>query len=58
MAELGDLWWEYDVLGIDEGQFFADVSRKTRTSDFYDPPALYRLSNSVKMLHKPAKLSS
>ena len=25
LAELGDSWRDYDVLGIDEGQFFKDV---------------------------------
>ena len=25
LAEIGDEWKEYDVIGIDEGQFFADV---------------------------------
>ena len=26
LAEIGDLWTKYDVIGIDEGQFFCDVS--------------------------------
>ena len=26
LAELGDSWKNYDVLGIDEGQFFIDVA--------------------------------
>lgn len=26
MEELGDNWQQYDVIGIDEGQFFKDVS--------------------------------
>ena len=25
LADLGDLWQEYDVIGIDEGQFFNDI---------------------------------
>ena len=25
MAEIGDLFKEYDVIGVDEGQFFPDV---------------------------------
>ena len=28
LEELGDLWRDYDVLGIDEGQFYLDVSRQ------------------------------
>ena len=26
LSELGDDWREYDVIGIDEGQFYLDVS--------------------------------
>lgn len=26
LAELGDTWQDYDVIGIDEGQFYSDVS--------------------------------
>ena len=26
LSELGDSWMNYDVIGIDEGQFYADVS--------------------------------
>ena len=26
LEELGDSWREYDVLGVDEGQFYLDVS--------------------------------
>ena len=26
LSELGDEWHEYDVIGIDEGQFYLDVS--------------------------------
>jgi len=25
LAELGDAWRQYDVIGIDEGQFFTDL---------------------------------
>lgn len=25
LAELGDLWRDFDVIGIDEGQFFSDL---------------------------------
>jgi thymidine kinase len=25
LAQIGDLWREYDVIGIDEGQFFSDL---------------------------------
>ena len=28
LSELGEDWKEYDVIGIDEGQFFKDVSLK------------------------------
>ena len=28
LAELGDTWKEYDVIGIDEGQFYQDVSAR------------------------------
>ena len=31
LAELGDTWKEYDVIGIDEGQFYHDVSTIIRT---------------------------
>lgn len=26
LSELGDEWKNYDVIGIDEGQFYSDVS--------------------------------
>ena len=26
LVEIGDEWTKYDVIGIDEGQFFEDVS--------------------------------
>jgi len=26
LSEIGDIWKEFDVIGIDEGQFFEDVS--------------------------------
>jgi len=26
LSEIGDTWKEFDVIGIDEGQFFEDVS--------------------------------
>ena len=26
LEELGDSWRDYDVLGVDEGQFYLDVS--------------------------------
>jgi hypothetical protein len=26
LSELGDDWKDYDVIGVDEGQFFKDVS--------------------------------
>jgi len=26
LAELGDEWKHYDVIGVDEGQFYLDVS--------------------------------
>ena len=26
LAEIGDKWKNYDVIGVDEGQFFLDVS--------------------------------
>jgi hypothetical protein len=26
LAELGDTWKDFDVIGIDEGQFYSDVS--------------------------------
>ena len=26
LAEIGDKWKNYDVIGVDEGQFFTDVS--------------------------------
>ena len=26
LEELGEIWKEYDVIGIDEGQFYEDVS--------------------------------
>ena len=25
LSELGDSWTEYDVIGVDEGQFYSDV---------------------------------
>ena len=25
MSDLGDAWMAYDVIGVDEGQFFADI---------------------------------
>ncbi len=25
LEELGDLWKEYDIIGIDEGQFYEDI---------------------------------
>ena len=25
LADMGDLWKSYDVIGIDEGQFFPDI---------------------------------
>lgn len=28
LRELGDMWREFQVIGIDEGQFFDDVSKK------------------------------
>lgn len=28
LSELGELWKQYDVIGIDEGQFYTDVSLK------------------------------
>lgn len=27
LNEVGDIWKQYDVIGIDEGQFFSDVSK-------------------------------
>jgi hypothetical protein len=27
LKEIGNIYREYDVIGIDEGQFFADVSK-------------------------------
>lgn len=27
LNEVGDIWKQYDVIGIDEGQFFPDVSK-------------------------------
>ncbi len=27
LSELGDAWLEFDCIGIDEGQFYKDVSR-------------------------------
>ena len=29
LSELGNLWMQYDVLGIDEGQFYSDVRQPT-----------------------------
>jgi hypothetical protein len=26
LSEIGDTWKNYDVVGVDEGQFFLDVS--------------------------------
>ena len=25
LSELGDSWMQYDVIGVDEGQFYSDV---------------------------------
>jgi len=34
LAELGDDWKEFDVIGIDEGQFYTDVSNLLRDRIF------------------------
>ena len=41
LSELGDSWKQYDVLGIDEGQFFKDVSVKTHQKYLLPLKGLY-----------------
>ena len=38
LSEIGDTWKEFDVIGIDEGQFFEDVSLNltTKTQNYID----------------------
>ena len=36
LSELGDDWREYDVIGIDEGQFYLDVSLTWVLRSFVD----------------------
>jgi hypothetical protein len=31
LSEIGDEWMDFDVIGIDEGQFFSDVSNAVLT---------------------------
>ena len=38
LSELGDDWLEYDVIGIDEGQFYLDVSFTWVLWSFVDFP--------------------
>jgi len=35
LSELGDLWKKFDVIGIDEGQFYADVSNSPTLIPFF-----------------------
>ena len=32
LAEVGDLWRDFDVIGIDEGQFFSDLVQFAETA--------------------------
>ena len=48
LSELGNDWRDYDVIGIDEGQFYNDVSHSFFAYfDFYLTYFMSRLSNFV-----------
>ena len=52
LKEIGDTYRDYDVIGIDEGQFFPDVS-----ATFKNSPS-NRLWNGLTRLPTGARLSS
>ena len=51
LSETNDIYSNYDVIGIDEGQFFPDVSTQTTSFWFQTLPAVFEIwhpfSNSV-----------
>ena len=49
LAELGDVYKDYEVIGIDEGQFFKDVNFNLLTK------SNCRLSNGLKTLQTKAR---
>ena len=43
LAELGNSWRNYDVIGIDEGQFYSDVSPLDEVKEWFSTYSLYSL---------------